>query len=226
MHDRIPGNVSQGRGTERGAAHQHRQQSSSHEGLQARHLPILNPARQQSHPRLQYGYTAPSCHYPETPLSIKTNSVVRLHYTLKDDAGAVIDRSAAEQPLTYLHGHGNLVPGLERELEGKSAGEQFSVTVPPAEGYGERSNELVQKVPRRALKGLSKVSVGMRLQAQTPDGPRALTVTQVAGDMVTLDGNHPLAGQNLNFDIVIAEVREATAEEISHGHVHGPGGHH
>ncbi len=158
-------------------------------------------------------------------MTIKTNSVVRLHYTLKDDAGAVIDRSA-EQPLTYMHGHGNLVPGLERELEGKSAGEQFSVTVPPAEGYGERNDELVQKVPRRALKGLSKISVGMRLQAQTPEGTRALTVTKVAGDMVTLDGNHPLAGQNLNFDIVIEEVREATAEEISHGHVHGPGGHH
>jgi FKBP-type peptidyl-prolyl cis-trans isomerase SlyD len=162
----------------------------------------------------------------EAPLSIKTDSVVSLHYTLKDDAGEVIDRSAPGHPLAYLHGHGNLVPGLERELEGKNSGDQFSVTVPPADGYGEYSAALVEKVPRRALKGLTKISVGMRLQAQTPQGPRALTVTHVMGDMVTLDGNHPLAGKNLNFDIAIEEVREATEEELAHGHVHGPGGHH
>ncbi len=159
-------------------------------------------------------------------MSIQKNSVVMFNYTLKDDAGQVIDNSEPGHPLAYLHGHGNLVAGLERELEGKSAGAQLAVKVLPADGYGEHNRELVQKVPRRALKGISKITVGMRLQAQTEQGPRAVVVTHVAGDMVTLDGNHPLAGQNLNFDIEIVEVRDATEEELAHGHVHGPGGHH
>ena len=159
-------------------------------------------------------------------MSIKQNSVVTLHYVLKDDAGKTLDRSEEGEPLAYLHGHGNLVPGLERELEGKSAGDKLSVRVTPAEGYGEHSDELVQQVPRRALKGIAKITVGMRLQAHTAEGPRPVTVTRVAGDMITLDGNHPLAGQNLNFDIAIDDVRDATEEELAHGHVHGPGGHH
>jgi len=159
-------------------------------------------------------------------VSIKKDSVVTFNYTLKDDGGAVIDSSAPGEPLAYLHGHGNLVPGLERELEGKAAGEKLTVKVTPADGYGERSGELIQKVPRRALKGINKITVGMRLHAQTQQGPRAVTVTAVTGDMVTIDGNHPLAGQNLNFDIDLVDVRDATAEELAHGHVHGPGGHH
>ena len=159
-------------------------------------------------------------------MSIKKDSVVTFNYTLKDDGGAVIDSSAPGEPLAYLHGHGNLVPGLERELEGKAAGEKLTVKVTPADGYGERSGELIQKVPRRALKGINKITVGMRLHAQTQQGPRAVTVTAVTGDMVTIDGNHPLAGQNLNFDIDLVDVRDATAEELAHGHVHGPGGHH
>jgi FKBP-type peptidyl-prolyl cis-trans isomerase SlyD len=159
-------------------------------------------------------------------VSIKKDSVVTFNYTLKDDAGAVIDSSAAGEPLVYLHGHGNLVPGLERELEGKGAGEKLTVKVTPADGYGEHSKDHIQKVPRRSLKGINKITVGMRLHAQTEQGPRAVTVTAVTGDMVTIDGNHPLAGQNLNFDIELVDVRDATAEELAHGHVHGPGGHH
>jgi FKBP-type peptidyl-prolyl cis-trans isomerase SlyD len=159
-------------------------------------------------------------------VSIKKDSVVTFNYTLKDDAGEVIDSSSAGEPLAYLHGHGNLVPGLERELEGKSTGEKLSVKVTPADGYGEFSKDLIQKVPRRSLKGIAKITVGMRLHAQTEQGPRAVTVTAVTGDMVTIDGNHPLAGKNLNFDIELVDVRDATAEELSHGHVHGPGGHH
>lgn len=159
-------------------------------------------------------------------MSIKKDSVVMFNYTLKDDAGEVIDSSAPGEPLAYLHGHGNLVPGLERELEGKATGDQLSVKVTPADGYGEYSKELVEKVPRRTLKGIAKVTVGMRLHAQTPAGPRAVTVTAVTGDMVTIDGNHPLAGKSLNFDIELVEVRDASAEELEHGHVHGPGGHH
>jgi FKBP-type peptidyl-prolyl cis-trans isomerase SlyD len=159
-------------------------------------------------------------------LSIKHDSVVTFNYTLKGDGGEVIDSSAPGEPLAYLHGHGNLVPGLERELEGKNAGDQLTVKVLPADGYGEHSKDLIQKVPRRSLKGISKITVGMRLHAQTEQGPRAVTVTNVTGDMVTIDANHPLAGQNLNFEIGIVAVRDATAEELSHGHVHGPGGHH
>jgi FKBP-type peptidyl-prolyl cis-trans isomerase SlyD len=159
-------------------------------------------------------------------LPIKTDSVVTFNYVLKDDAGQVIDSSSPEEPLAYLHGHGNLVPGLERELEGKAAQDKLSVKVAPADGYGEYSEELVQRVPRRSFKGIAKITVGMRLHAQTDQGPRAVTVKAVTGDMVTIDANHPLAGQNLNFDIELVDVRDATAEELAHGHVHGPGGHH
>jgi FKBP-type peptidyl-prolyl cis-trans isomerase SlyD len=159
-------------------------------------------------------------------MSITQDQIVSIHYTLKDDAGEVIDSSGPGEPLTYLHGHGNLIPGLERELTGKSAGDKLSVMIAPADGYGEYDRELVQRVPRRALKGVPDLKVGMRLQAQTPAGPRPVTVTHLAGDMVTLDGNHPLAGKNLNFEVSITAVRDATEEELSHGHVHGPGGHH
>ena len=159
-------------------------------------------------------------------MSITQDSVVSLHYTLKDDEGKVLDSSSEGEPLAYLHGHGNLVPGLERELAGKNPGDKFSVKITPADGYGELDKALVQKVPRRALKGIKNLNVGMRLHAQTPQGPQAVTVTHIQGDMVTLDGNHPLAGQNLNFDIEVTDVRAATEEELEHGHVHGPGDHH
>jgi FKBP-type peptidyl-prolyl cis-trans isomerase SlyD len=159
-------------------------------------------------------------------MPIEQNSVVSIHYTLKDDDGKVIDSSVSADPLTYLHGHGNLVAGLERELEGKSVGDKLHVKVAAADGYGEYDKDLVQKIPRRTLKGISDIRVGMRLHAQTEHGARAVTVTQIVGDMVTIDGNHPLAGQALNFDIEITDIRAATEEELQHGHVHGPGGHH
>jgi len=159
-------------------------------------------------------------------MTIKSDSVVSVHYTLKDDGGQVIDRSAPGDPLTYLHGHGQLISGLERQLEGRAAGDKLNVTIAPADGYGEYDKSLIQQVPRRALKGIADVKVGMQLRAQTDEGARTVTVTRVSGDMVTLDGNHPLAGKNLNFDVEIAAVREATAEELAHGHVHGAGGHH
>ena len=159
-------------------------------------------------------------------MSIKQDQVVTLHYTLRDDAGEIIDSSPHGEPLAYLHGHGNLVPGLERELSGKRAGDKLQITVSPADGYGEYDQALLQRVARRALKGLANLRVGMRLQAHTGHGARAVTVTQITGDMVTLDGNHPLAGKNLHFQVEVAEVRAATDAELSHGHVHGPGGHH
>ncbi len=159
-------------------------------------------------------------------MSIGQDQVVSIHYVLRDDAGEVIDRSAEGEPLAYLHGRGQLIPGLERELTGRVAGDRLEVKIAPAEGYGAYDRALVQRVPRRALKGIGDVRVGMRLQTQTPQGPQAVTVTQLSGDMVTLDGNHPLAGKNLHFQVEVAAVRDATAEELAHGHVHGPGGHH
>jgi FKBP-type peptidyl-prolyl cis-trans isomerase SlyD len=159
-------------------------------------------------------------------MSISQDQVVSIHYTLTDDDGTVIYRSPAGEPLAYLHGRGNLIAGLERELTGKQPGDRLKVKILPADGYGEYDPALVQRVPRRALKGIAQPQVGMRLQAQTAQGPRAVTVTQMNGDMVTLDGNHPLAGKNLHFEVEVAEVRAPTAEELSHGHVHGPDGHH
>jgi FKBP-type peptidyl-prolyl cis-trans isomerase SlyD len=159
-------------------------------------------------------------------MAIGTDSVVTIHYTLKDEAGNTLDSSAGGDPIAYLHGHGNIVPGLERQLEGKNAGDKLNVQVAAADGYGEYHKELVQQVPRRQLKGIANVSVGMRLQAQTADGARTVTVTHVASDMVTIDGNHPLAGKALSFEVEITDVRQATQEELSHGHVHGAGGHH
>lgn len=159
-------------------------------------------------------------------MQIAKDVVVTIHYTLKNDAGETLDSSAGGDPLAYLQGNGNLIPGLEKALEGKKAGDKVSVQIQPGEGYGDYDKALVQQVPRRSFKGIANVQVGMQFQVQTPQGPRAVTVTNVVGDMVTVDGNHPLAGQNLNFDVEIADVRVATAEELSHGHVHGPGGHH
>lgn len=158
-------------------------------------------------------------------MAISQDSVVTIHYTLKDDAGEVIDSSASGEPLMYLHGHGNLIPGLERELTGHEVGEQLSVRVAPADGYGEHDERLVQSVPLNALRGVKDVKAGMRLSAQTDEGPRSVTVTEVSGESVTLDGNHPLAGKSLNFDVRIEGVRPATEEELAHGHVHGPGSH-
>jgi FKBP-type peptidyl-prolyl cis-trans isomerase SlyD len=159
-------------------------------------------------------------------MSIAQDQVVSINYTLTDESGEVIDSSAPGEPLTYLHGHGNLIAGLERELAGKRAGDKLQVTITPGDGYGEYDSQLVQRVPRRALKGIANVRVGMQLQAQTEQGVRAVIVTAVTGDMVTLDGNHPLAGKTLNFQVEVAGVRAATAEELAHGHVHGPGDHH
>ncbi|QFU00935.1 FKBP-type peptidyl-prolyl cis-trans isomerase SlyD [Halomonas sp. THAF5a] len=158
-------------------------------------------------------------------MQIAQNSVVAFHYTLTNDAGEVLDSSEGREPLTYLHGAGNIIPGLEKQLEGRVAGDKLQAQVAPEEGYGEVQPQLVQEVPRDAFQGVESVEPGMQFQAQTQGGPLMVTVTQVEGDTVTVDGNHPLAGQSLNFDVEIAEVREASEEEVEHGHVHGEGGH-
>lgn len=159
-------------------------------------------------------------------MEITADRVVLIHYTLKDDKGAVIDSSAGGDPLAYIQGHGNLVAGLEKALEGKEDGDTMAVSIPAADGYGVRDEALKQRVPKRALQGSGEIKKGMQFQARTEDGMRLFTVTAVVGDMVTLDGNHPLADQTLNFDVEVVSVREATSEELEHGHVHGAGGHH
>ncbi len=159
-------------------------------------------------------------------MQIAADSVVLIHYTLKDDEGKVLDSSAGGEPLAYIQGHGNLVAGLEKALEGKTQGNRVAVSLSPAEGYGTRNEALVQRVPKRSLQRAGEIRKGMQFQAQTDEGMRVFTVTTVVGDMVTLDGNHPLADQTLHFDVEVVEVRSATAEELEHGHVHGAGGHH
>ncbi|HTV97432.1 MAG TPA: peptidylprolyl isomerase [Steroidobacteraceae bacterium] len=159
-------------------------------------------------------------------MDIAADSVVLIHYTLKDDGGKVLDSSSGGDPLAYIQGHGNLVPGLEKALEGKTDGSRLAVTLSPAEGYGARSEALVQRVPKRTLQRSGEIRKGMQFRAQTEQGLRVFTVTAVTGDMVTLDGNHPLADQTLHFEVEVIGVRSATAEELEHGHVHGPGGHH
>ena len=159
-------------------------------------------------------------------MQINDNSIVSFHYTLTDKDGKVIDSSEGNQPLTYLHGLGQIVPGLENALTGKTIGDKLSVDVSAAEGYGEHHDFMVQQVPRDAFQGVDDIEPGMQFQAETPQGPMTVTVTAADESTVTVDGNHPLAGQALFFAVEIVSVREASAEEISHGHVHGEGGHH
>ena len=159
-------------------------------------------------------------------MQIADQTVVSLHYTLTDDQGTVIDSSAGREPLTYLHGVGQIVPGLEKEMAGRTVGDQFKVDVAPEEGYGVRHAELEQQVPREAFQGVEDIQPGMQFQGRGPQGVINVTVTKIEDGVVHIDGNHPLAGQTLHFDVQVTEVREATAEEQQHGHVHGPGGHH
>ena len=159
-------------------------------------------------------------------MQIGPNSVVSIDYELTNDAGEVLDASAPGEPLVYLHGAHNLIPGLENQLTGKSAGDQLKVSVQPAEGYGEHQPEMVQEVPRSAFPEGTDIDVGMRFNAQTSDGSVSVVVTEVSPETITVDGNHPLAGQVLHFAVTIADVRAASEEEVAHGHVHTPGHHH
>ena len=159
-------------------------------------------------------------------MQIAKDKVVLINYTLKNDAGDVIDSSEGSDPLAYLHGAENIIPGLEKALEGKAAGDSLSVNIPPAEAYGEFDESKVQAVPKEMFEDAGEVTVGAQYHAAGPDGGYiTITVTEISDDSVTVDANHPLAGENLNFDVTIVEIREASAEELEHGHVHGPGGH-
>jgi FKBP-type peptidyl-prolyl cis-trans isomerase SlyD len=158
-------------------------------------------------------------------MQIANQSVVTIDYTLTDPHGEVLDSSKDEEPLTYIHGSGSIIPGLENALHGKSAGDALQVTIPPADGYGDRDEELVQAVPRDRFPG-GDIEVGMRFSAEGDDGTRVVTVVAMDDASVTIDANHPLAGMTLAFEVKVLEVRDATADELEHGHVHGKGGHH
>lgn len=153
------------------------------------------------------------------------NMVVSFHYTLKDDSGEVLDSSSGREPLSYLHGHGNIIPGLEKALEGTDVGHRSHVTVAPAEAYGETNPDLVFEAPREHFPADLKLEAGTRVYAEGPEGPVSFTVVRLTDGGAVLDGNHPLAGKQLHFDVEVVEVRPATQEEMAHGHVHGAGGH-
>jgi len=159
-------------------------------------------------------------------MNVSSNKVVCIHYTLRDEAGAVLDSSSGRAPLAYLHGKGNLVPGLEAALEGKEAGARLEVAVAPEQGYGIRDDRLVQIVPRTKFGDTAEITPGMQFKVNGPGGARVVTVMRVERDLVTVDANHPLAGKTLHFQVEITEIRRATREELAHGHVHAPGGHH
>lgn len=156
-------------------------------------------------------------------MQIAKNAVVAIDYTLTDTEGQVLDTSEGRGPLNYLHGAGNIIPGLERALEGKAEGEKLQVTVPPEEGYGQRDDALVQQVPKKLFAETAEPEPGMQFQAQGPQGTQLLTVVEVQEEQVTVDANHPLAGRELSFDVAVVNVREATPDEIEHGHVHREG---
>ena len=159
-------------------------------------------------------------------MQIENNLVVSFDYTLTDNEGQVIDTSDGREPLAYLHGKGGIIPGLERELAGKTVGDELQVSVAPADGYGERNESLKQDVPRAQFDGVEELEVGMQFRVDTEGGPMVINVMEIGDEIVTVDGNHPLAGIHLNFAVTIRDIREATSEELDHGHVHGPGGHH
>jgi len=159
-------------------------------------------------------------------VKIENSRVVQIHYTLKDDQGEILDSSAGQDPLPYIHGVGALIPGLEKELLGKQAGEKFSVVIAPAEGYGEYDKARVFQVSSDGFQEDDELELGMQVQLDTEDGPAIATITKIEGEEVTLDMNHPLAGASLHFDVEVMEVREATRQELDHGHVHTPGAHH
>ncbi len=158
-------------------------------------------------------------------MDIAKNTVVSFDFILKNNDGQVLDSSEKDGPLVYLHGVGQLVPGLENELEGKKIGDRFDVSLAPKDAYGEKNDELIQKVPKSEFQSPTDLQVGMQFEVPAQGGNVLLTITAIEGDMVEVDGNHPLAGETLNFNITVTEVRAASEEEIAHGHVHGPGGH-
>ncbi len=159
-------------------------------------------------------------------MQVADNTVVSFDYVLTSEDGNVIDSNEGAGPLAYIHGQGQIVRGLEDALAGRAVGDKFQVTVSPDKAYGVRDAALVQVVSRDMFESVHELEVGMRFRATLEDGEHLFTIVSLDGKQVTIDGNHPLAGSTLNFDVTVVNIREATAEELSHGHVHGEGGHH
>ncbi|GAB2905254.1 FKBP-type peptidyl-prolyl cis-trans isomerase [Rheinheimera gaetbuli] len=158
-------------------------------------------------------------------MTISQDKVVAMHYTVADTKGNELDTSAGGEPLVFLFGHGALIPGLEQALTGKTAGDKFTASIAAADAYGERHDALTQAVPKSMFDGMD-VAVGMRFRAAGPDGhEQSVIVLEVTEDEVVVDGNHPLAGIDLSFSVEVVLVRDATEEELAHGHVHGIDGH-
>lgn len=150
--------------------------------------------------------------------------VVSIDYILRNEKREVLDQSEKDEPLVYLHGHQNIIPGLEKELEGKVVGDKVNVVVPPSEGYGERVDELVQTISKEQFEEPETLQVGMQFQIETEEGPMIFMITNLDDQNAIIDGNHPLAGETLYFDVEVSHIRSASADEISHGHVHGEAG--
>ncbi len=158
-------------------------------------------------------------------MAIEDRKVVSFHYTLKDEAGEEMESSRDRDPMVYLHGYRNIVPGLENAMKGRDVGDTFEVTVPPAEAYGERNPNNLQRISAKHFSNIKRLSPGQMVSLQTRQGPVQATVVKVGRFNVDVDANHPLAGAQLTFDVEITDVREPTDEERKHGHAHGPGGH-
>lgn len=158
-------------------------------------------------------------------MQIENNKAVSLAYTLSDDSGNILDSADANDPFIYLHGYGNIIPGLEKAVEGKSKDDQLTVNLQAAEAYGEHSEMLIQEVPKELFGEMPKeeMFVGAQFHAETNQGMQVVTVAKINDDTITIDGNHPMAGRALNFDVTVLEVRDATADEIAHGHIHAHG---
>ena len=154
------------------------------------------------------------------------NPVVSIHYTLTNKAGEKLDSSIDAEPLSYLHGAGNIIPGLEKALSDSSVGDKLTVTIEAADAYGERNEEQIQTVSKEMFQGIDNITVGMQFQADSSSGPAIVTIAKVEGDNITIDGNHPLAGEQLTFEVEVVDIRPATETEIEHGHIHGAGCNH
>jgi FKBP-type peptidyl-prolyl cis-trans isomerase SlyD len=159
-------------------------------------------------------------------MQIAKNTVVSIDYTLTDDAGEMLDTSKGAEPLMYVQGIGNLIPGLEKALEGRQPGDEFQVSIPPEDAYGLRDEDNMEEVPLDAFHGDEELAVGMQVEVQHDHGTHIMTIAAIGADTLTLDANHPLAGETLHFDVKVIDVRAVTAEELQHGHAHGGDGHH
>ena len=159
-------------------------------------------------------------------MNIAPNKVASLSYTLKNEEGEILDKADTTQPFLYLHGAGGIIKGLESELLDKKSGDSFEITVSPEEAYGAHDDKLIEAIPRKMFEGIpdEEMIAGAQFHAQTGQGNQVITIASIDGDIVNIDGNHPLAGQTLHFDVAVLDVRDATQEELDHGHPHALGG--